>query len=98
VWLGIPYLVVRGMLRWMGIHADPSNLTYLRVMAIGLVAILATSAAATVYAVLAHGAPLAQAGARTLAMALGDFVGTGVSLAVLIGLIGLWQAHRALDH
>lgn len=98
VWLGIPYLVIRAMMRWMGIHADLSNLSYLRVMGICLAAILASSAAATAYAVLAHGAPLPQAGARTLAMALGDFAGAGVVFALLIGVLNLMQAGRALDH
>ena len=98
VWLGIPYLVIRAMMRWMGIHADLSNLSYLRVMGICLAAIVATSAAATAYAVLAHGVPLAEAGARTAAMALGDFAGAGVMFALLMAVLNLLQAGRALDH
>lgn len=98
VWLAIPYLVIRALLRWMGVHADLSNLSYLRVLGIGLAAILASSAAATAYAVVAHGAPLTQAGARTLAMALGDFVGAGVMLGLFVAALNLVQAARSLDH
>lgn len=98
VWLGIPFLVIRGMLRWLGIHADLSNLSYLRVMAICLAAITATSAAATAYAVLAHSVSPAEAVARSAAMALGDFAGAGVMFALLIGVLSLVQAARALDH
>lgn len=98
VWLAVPYLVMRALLRWMGVHADLSNLSYLRVLGIALAAIVASSAAATAYAVAAHGAPLPQAGARTLAMALGDLVGAGVVLGLLVVALNLLQAARALDH
>ena len=60
--------------------------------------VTATSLAATAYAVLAHGVPLPEAGARTAAMALGDFAGAGVVFALLIGVLNLMQAGRALDH
>ena len=38
VWVGIPYVVIHLMLRWMNIHADLSNLTYLRVLVICMAA------------------------------------------------------------
>jgi hypothetical protein len=98
VWVGVPYLVIHLMLRWMKIHADLSNLSYLKVMAICLAAILATSVAGTAYAVWAHGQPLADLWARAVAMALGDFLGAGVVFALLIGVLNLLQAGRALDH
>ena len=98
VWVGIPYLVIRLMLRWMGIHADLSNLSYLRVMGICLAATVASSVAGNAYAVWTHTQPLAELWARALAMALGDFLGAGVLFALLIGSLNLLQAGRTLDH
>jgi len=36
--------------------------------------------------------------ARTAAMALGDFAGAGVMFALLMAVLNLLQAGRALDH
>lgn len=98
VWVGLPYLVMQLMLRWMKIHADLSNLSYLKVMAICLAAIVTSSVAGAAYAVWAHTQPLADLWARSLALALGDFLGAGVVFALLIGVLNLVQAGRALDH
>lgn len=98
VWVGMPYVVISLMLRWMKIHADLSNLTYLRVMGICLAATLASSVAGNAYAVWTHTQPLADLWARAMAMALGDFLGAGVLFALLIGCLNLMQAGRALDH
>ena len=56
------------------------------------------SLAATAYAAWAHGTPWTEASGRSAAMALGDFMGATLMMAVLIGALNLWQAHRALDH
>jgi len=98
VWVGLPYGVIWLMLRWMRIHADLSNLTYLRVMGICLAATLASSVVGNAYAVWTHTQPLADLWGRALAMALGDFLGAGVLFALLIGGLNLMQAGRALDH
>jgi hypothetical protein len=98
VWVGIPYLVIRLMLRWMDIQADLSNLSYLRVMGICLAATAASSAASNAYAVWSHTQPLADWWGRALGMALGDFLGAGVLFALLIGGVNLVQAVRAMDH
>lgn len=98
VWVGIPYVVIRLMLRWMNIHADLSNLTYLRVLVICMAATLASSVVGNVYAVWTHAQPLADLWARAAAMALGDFLGAGVLFALLIGCVNLVQARRAVDH
>lgn len=98
VWVGIPYVVIRLMLRWMNIHADLSNLTYLRVLVICMAATLASSVVGNVYAVWTHAQPLADLWALAAAMALGDFLGAGVLFALLIGCVNLVQARRAVDH
>jgi hypothetical protein len=98
VWVGLPYLVIHLMLRWMNIHADLSNLSYLRVMGICLAATLASSVVGNAYAVWTHTQPLADLWGRAMAMALGDFLGAGVLFALLIGGLNLVQAGRALDH
>lgn len=98
VWVGIPYVVIHLMLRWMNIHADLSNLTYLRVMGICMAATVASSVAGNVYAVWTHAPPFVDLWARAAAMALGDFLGAGVLFALLIGGLNLVQAGRALDH
>ena len=98
VWVGIPYVVIHLMLRWMNIHADMSNLTYLRVLVICMAATVASSVVGNVYAVWTHAQPLADLWARAAAMALGDFLGAGVLFALLIGGVNLVQAGRALDH
>lgn len=98
VWVGLPYGVIWLMLRWMRIHADLSNLTYLRVMGICLAATLASSVVGNAYAVWTHTQPLSDLWGRALAMALGDFLGAGVLFALLIGGLNLMQAGRALDH
>jgi hypothetical protein len=98
VWVGIPYLVIRLMLRWMDIQADLSNLSYLRVMAICLAATVTSSVAGNAYAVWSQTQPLAELWARAVAMALGDFLGAGVLFALLIGGLNLVQAGRAMDH
>jgi len=98
VWVGLPYGVIWLMLRWMRIHADLSNLTYLRVMGICLAATLASSVVGNAYAVWTHTQPLDDLWGRALAMAVGDFLGAGVLFALLIGGLNLMQAGRALDH
>lgn len=98
VWVGVPYLVILWSLRWMSIHADLSNLSYLRVMGICLAATAASSVAGNVYAVWTHAQPLPDLWARAAAMAVGDFLGAGVLFALLIGGLNLLQAGRALDH
>ena len=98
VWVGIPYVVIHLMLRWMKIHPDLSNLTYLRVMGICMAATVASSVAGNVYAVWTHAQPLVDLWARAAAMALGDFLGAGVLFALLIAALNLLQAGRALDH
>ena len=98
VWVGIPYVVIHLMLRWMKIHPDLSNLTYLRVMGICMAATVASSVAGNVYAVWTHDQPLVDLWARAAAMALGDFLGAGVLFALLIAALNLLQAGRALDH
>lgn len=98
VWVGIPYVVIHLMLRWMKIHPDLSNLTYLRVMSICMAATVASSVTGNVYAVWTHAQPLVDLWARAAAMALGDFLGAGVLFALLIAALNLLQAGRALDH
>lgn len=91
VWLGVPYFVIVLLMRLLGVARDLSNLRYLTLLFMAVVAILAQSLAGNLYAMLAHGRSASEVLPATFAMAVGDLVGAGIVLSVMMGLLTLWR-------
>lgn len=91
VWLGVPYLVLVLLMRVLGVARDLSNLRYLTLLFMAVVAILVQSLASNLYAMLAHGRSAAELLPATLAMAVGDVVGAGIVLSLMMLALTLWR-------
>lgn len=94
VWLGVPYLLIESLLRWKSVKRDLSNLTFPFLLLIVVVVTSLSSIANSAYAVAAHGRKSDDLLPSALAMAVGDFVGAGLMLLVLMCAITLLQRRR----
>lgn len=94
VWLGVPYLVVRLMLAWLKIDEVLSKLSFWNLLAIDVVATTIQAIASNLYAISVHGRDPRDLFYGTAGTILGDFIGTGVMLALMLIGVTWWQQHQ----
>lgn len=94
VWLGVPFIVVELSIRWLNVRRDLKNLTFLKFTFIASVATLIGGLASAMYAVQVHDQSMPDLLAMSLAMALGDMIGIGLMMILVLGVLSLIERLR----
>lgn len=87
VWAGVPYLTYRGIARLLGVGSDLRNLQYWHVLVIAFVTTMTSSIGSSLYQWMLHGRGANETASASLAMAIGDFCGIGLSVFALAFLV-----------
>ncbi len=95
VWLGVPFVVVELSIRWLKVRRDLKNLTFLKFAFIATAATLIGGLASAMYAVAVHGQNTKELVALSLAMALGDMIGIGLIMILVLGSLSLLERLRS---
>lgn len=83
IWAGIPYTTYRYLVKMLYIDLELNSIKYRHVLFIALATSLTSSVGSSLYQYLISNRSLDMITSTSLAMAIGDFIGTGVCIFAL---------------
>jgi hypothetical protein len=83
IWAGVPYVTYRFVAKMLSLDLELINLKYGHVVAISLATTLTSSVGSSLYQYLINNRSFDMLTLTTFAMAIGDFIGTGVCVFAL---------------
>jgi hypothetical protein len=83
IWAGVPYVTYRFLAKSLNLDLKLTNLKYWHVVAIALATTLTSSVGSSLYQYLINNRSFDMLTTTTFAMAIGDFIGTGVCVFAL---------------
>ena len=83
IWAGVPYVTYRFVAKMLSLDLELINLKYGHVVVVTLVTTLASSVGSSLYQYLINNRSFDMLTSASFAMAIGDFIGTGVCVFAL---------------